>query len=178
MERAAAIQAVYDALITWKVRICLSGLCYGCANWTCFKSRPPARTPTAIGLTTLPDTCGPKEEERLSEVGKAIYNDGDQRKEWIHKRYDELDKGRLEALLEELDRQEDKHDQARECAGDFRNNRQRMRYAEFPKLRIVHGNRCRGGGLQSHSWRQTQAGWYALDRERCKRNHRLALLET
>ena len=70
-------------------------------------------------------------KEHLSEVGKVIYNNSDQRKEWIQQRYDELDEGHLELLLEELDRSGAQHDQARECAEYFRNNRDRMRYAEF-----------------------------------------------
>ena len=52
-------------------------------------------------------------------------------RKWIQQRYDELDEGRLESLLEELDRHGAKHDQARECADYIRNNRHRMRYPEF-----------------------------------------------
>ena len=70
-------------------------------------------------------------KEHLSTVGKAIYTNNEQRKEWIQQRYDELDEGRLESLLEELDRHGAEHDQARECAEYFRNNRHRMRYPEF-----------------------------------------------
>ena len=116
-------------------------------------------------------------KEHLSEVGKAIYNDGDQRKEWIQKRYDELDEGRLEALLEELDRQEDKHDQARECAEYFRNNRQRMRYAEFLKqglctatgvveagCKVVVGTRLKRAGMH---W--TERGANAIIALRCSK---------
>ena len=116
-------------------------------------------------------------KEHLSEVGKAIYNDGDQRKEWIEKRYDELDEGRLEALLEELDRHEDKHDKARECAEYFRNNRQRMRYAEFLKqglctatgvveagCKVVVGTRLKRAGMH---W--TERGANAIIALRCSK---------
>lgn len=70
-------------------------------------------------------------KEHLSTVGKAIYANAEQRKEWIQQRYDELDEGRLDPLLAELNRQGANHEQARECAEYMRNNRDRMRYPEF-----------------------------------------------
>ena len=72
-------------------------------------------------------------KEHLSEVGKVIYAyaDSEQRKEWVQQRYDELDEGRLEALLAELDLHGVIHAKARECAEYIRNNRHRMQYPEF-----------------------------------------------
>ena len=67
-------------------------------------------------------------KEHLSTVGKAIYPNSDQCKQWVQQRYDELDEGRLESLLDELDRHGVKHDPARECAEYIRNNQHRMRY--------------------------------------------------
>jgi hypothetical protein len=70
-------------------------------------------------------------KEHLSTVGKAIYGDCPAGQKWIHRRYDELDQGRLPVLLKALDRHADQYKAARECAQYIRNNRERMRYPEF-----------------------------------------------
>lgn len=70
-------------------------------------------------------------KERLSKVGKGIYDDHPQGKLWIQRRYDELDEGRLTSLLKALDRQAAQHPPAQGCAAFIRNNRKRMRYPQF-----------------------------------------------
>ena len=70
-------------------------------------------------------------KEHLSKVGKAIYADSQEGHKWIHRRYEELDEGRLNSLLKALDRHAAKHEPARECAEYIRNNRHRMRYPGF-----------------------------------------------
>jgi hypothetical protein len=70
-------------------------------------------------------------KDHLSHVGKVIYRDSEQGKPWIQRRYDELDQGRLQPLLQALDRHAVKHQEAQECADYIRNNRGRMRYPEF-----------------------------------------------
>jgi hypothetical protein len=70
-------------------------------------------------------------KEHLSKVGKLIYTDSQQGKNWIQRRYDELDEGRLKSLLKALDRHAAQHEEARECAQYFRNNRNRIRYPEL-----------------------------------------------
>lgn len=70
-------------------------------------------------------------KEHLSQVGKIIYGDSESGKQWIQRRYDELDEGRLPSLLKALDRQTPSFPEAAECADYIRNNRDRMRYPEF-----------------------------------------------
>jgi transposase len=70
-------------------------------------------------------------KEHLSKVGKLIYGDGEQGKQWIQRRYDELDEGRWRPLLKALDRHAAQHPEAQECAEYFRTNRERMRYLKF-----------------------------------------------
>jgi len=99
-------------------------------------------------------------KEHLSKIGKLIYPNSEQRTAWIQQRYDELDEGRLESLLEELDRHGPIHDEARECAEYVRNNRHRMRYPEFHQqglctatgvveagCKVVVGQRLKGTGM-------------------------------
>jgi len=72
-------------------------------------------------------------KEHLSHVGKIIYGDSESGKQWIQRRYDELDEGRLPSLLKALDRQTAASPEAAECADYIRNNRHRMRYPDFHK---------------------------------------------
>jgi hypothetical protein len=69
-------------------------------------------------------------KEHLSLVGKAVYGDGAEGKAWTHARYEELDQGRLSAVVKAL-RVHIKHKEARECIRYLWNNRARMRYAKF-----------------------------------------------
>lgn len=71
-------------------------------------------------------------KEHLSTVSKEIYGSGsDLATEWAHQRYEELDAGRLDELLQALQRHKLSCDEARKCIGYIENNRQRMRYLEF-----------------------------------------------
>lgn len=70
-------------------------------------------------------------KEHLSQVGKSIYGDTEKGKQWIQRRYDELDQGRLNALLKALDRPSAAHSVAPECAAYIRHNRHRMQYPTF-----------------------------------------------
>jgi Uncharacterised protein family (UPF0236) len=70
-------------------------------------------------------------KEHLSAVGKIIYGASEQGKQWIQRRYDELDEGRLRPLLKALDRQAAKYQDALECADYIRNNQDRMHYLKF-----------------------------------------------
>lgn len=71
-------------------------------------------------------------KEHLSKVGKAIYDDSLEGKQWIDLRYDELDEGRLRSLVEALHVHAGQCKEAQECIHYICKNRQRMRY---PKLR-------------------------------------------
>ncbi len=71
-------------------------------------------------------------KEHLSNLGKLLYGPGsEQSRQWIHARYDELDEGRMEPLLNALLCHASDHKEAGDCAEYFRHNRQRMRYPEF-----------------------------------------------
>ena len=70
-------------------------------------------------------------KEHLSKVGKLIYGDGKEGKQWIQRRYDELDDGRLRSLLKALGHHAGQYKEALECTHYIRNNRHRMRYPEF-----------------------------------------------
>jgi hypothetical protein len=116
-------------------------------------------------------------KEHLSEVGKVIYTDSEQRKGWVQQRYDELDEGRLESLLAELDLHGAIHDKARECAEYIRNNQHRMRYPEFHEqglctatgvveagCKVVVGTRLKRAGMH---W--TMKGANAIIALRCSK---------
>jgi hypothetical protein len=71
-------------------------------------------------------------KQHLSDVGKIIYSaNSEERRQWIQQRYDELDEGRIEPLLQALDQRALQYDEARKCAEYFRHNRERIRYPEF-----------------------------------------------
>jgi hypothetical protein len=71
-------------------------------------------------------------KQHLSDVGKIVHSaNSEERKLWIQQRYDDLDEGRIETLLQALDQQAPAHEEAGKCAEYFRHNRERVRYPEF-----------------------------------------------
>jgi hypothetical protein len=72
-------------------------------------------------------------KEHLSKVGKAIYGDSAEGKQWIDLRYDELDEGRLKSLVAALHVHAGQYKEARECVHYIWKNRRRMRYLELHK---------------------------------------------
>ena len=70
-------------------------------------------------------------KEHLSKVGKAIYGDSAEGKQWIDLRYDELDAGRLKSRVKALHGHAGQYKEARECIRYIWNNRQRMRYPQL-----------------------------------------------
>jgi uncharacterized protein UPF0236 len=72
-------------------------------------------------------------QEHLSQVGKAIYEDGPEAKSWIQARYDELDEGHLKSLVHALHCHARPYKEARECIHYVWKNRRRMRYPELHK---------------------------------------------
>jgi len=69
-------------------------------------------------------------KEHLSLVGKAVYRESAEGQEWVDARYDELDQGRLQALVRAL-RVHIQHSEAGDCIRYVWNNRRRMRYPKF-----------------------------------------------
>jgi len=68
----------------------------------------------------------------LSDAAKAIYGTGSELGEqWGKQRRDELEEGKIEAVLAELRVHAGAIDEARKCLGYITTNRERMRYPEF-----------------------------------------------
>jgi hypothetical protein len=67
-------------------------------------------------------------KEHISDIGKLLFPDGIERKNWIQSRYDELDEGRLAALVKALHDSASKCKEALDCIRQIWNNRRRMRY--------------------------------------------------
>lgn len=71
-------------------------------------------------------------KEHLSAVAKEIYGPGtDLAAEWARQRYEELDAGDLQGLLQVLQQHQDSCDEARKCVAYVERNRSRMRYPDF-----------------------------------------------
>jgi hypothetical protein len=83
--------------------------------------------PAAVEIVDLFHAKG-----HLWEVAKAIYGAGSELGEqWAKQRRDELDDGRIEAVLAALQAHAASNDEARKCLGYVTTNRHRMRYPEF-----------------------------------------------
>jgi hypothetical protein len=83
--------------------------------------------PGAIQIVDLYHAKG-----HLWDVAKAIYGaDSDVGERWAKKRRDELDGGRIDAVLAALRAHAETHDEARQCLDYVTRNRHRMRYPQF-----------------------------------------------
>jgi len=112
----------------------------------------------------------------LWDVAKAIYGAGsDLGEQWAKQRRDELDEGKIDAVLAALRVQADANDEARKCLGYVTENRHRMRYREFRAqglctstgvveagCKTAIGTRCKRSGM-----RWTVAGADAIIALRC-----------
>jgi hypothetical protein len=71
-------------------------------------------------------------KQHLSDVAKAIYGPGSHLgTQWAKQRHDELDDGKLDAVLQALRVHAEANDEARKCLGYVTRNQGRMRYPEF-----------------------------------------------
>jgi len=71
-------------------------------------------------------------KQHLSDVAKAIYGPMNPRAQsWAKKRHDQLDAGKISAILKAIEPHKEQYEQARQCIGYLRDNRERMRYPEF-----------------------------------------------
>jgi hypothetical protein len=70
-------------------------------------------------------------KDNLSKVGKAIFGEGPESKQWIQARYAELDEGHLQSLVHALRVHVDQHKEARAMIHYIWTNRRRMRYSKF-----------------------------------------------
>ena len=85
------------------------------------------RFPDAIQIVDLFHAKG-----HLSDVGKAVYGaTSELGRAWARQRHDEMDDGKIEAVLNALRTHAGANDEARKCAEYVDKNRERMRYPEF-----------------------------------------------
>ena len=127
--------------------------------------------PGAIQIVDLYHAKG-----HLWNVAKAIYGAGsDLGETWAKQRRDELDEGKLDAVLMALDVHAEHNDEARKCLDYVTHNRHRMRYPEFRAqgfctstgvveagCKVAIGTRCKRAGMH---W--TVAGADAIIALRC-----------
>ena len=115
-------------------------------------------------------------KQHLSDVAKSIHGTGsDLAQQWARERYDELDAGDIDAVLNALRLHSPKDDEARKCIDYVERNRERMRYPEFRAAglctstgvveagcKVAIGTRCKRAGMH---W--TVAGANAIIALRC-----------
>lgn len=117
-------------------------------------------------------------KERLSGIGKAVYGAGSEQvkvKQWIARRYQELDSGRFAELLRAVRRHSEGCEEARKGAAYLETHRAKMRYPQFEQQGLctssgvieagcknVIGTRLKRGGMH---W--TEAGANAIIALRC-----------
>lgn len=129
--------------------------------------------PGAIQIVDLYHAKG-----RLWDVAKAIYGAGtDLAEQWAKQRRDELDAGKIDALLEALQLHAPSNEEARKCSDYVTRNRHRMRYPELRAqglcvasgvveagCKLAIGTRLKRAGMH---W--TVAGANAIIALRCSR---------
>ena len=97
-------------------------------------------------------------KQHLSDVSKAVHgSDLASAEAWASQRHDELDEGRIDALLVALREHAQTFEAARKCLQHVQSNRQRMRYKHFPAAGL-----CVGSGV-------LEAGCKVTVGSRCKR---------
>ena len=96
-------------------------------------------TETLPGAIQIVDLCHAK--QHLSDVAKAIHGPGTACAEaWADTRHDELDAGRIDAVLAALREHADDSEEARKCADYVATNRERMRYEKFRAAGLTVGS--------------------------------------
>jgi hypothetical protein len=115
-------------------------------------------------------------KQHLSDVAKSVYGaTSDLGKQWARERHDELDAGKIEAILSALRVHAQNDDEARKCVEYVERNRPRLRYPEFRAAglctstgvveagcKVAIGTRCKRAGMH---W--TVAGADAIISLRC-----------
>ena len=138
-----------------------------CGSGTSPTSSSPARSRSWTCITPR-DTSG--------DVAKAIYGAGsDLAEQWAKQRRDELDEGKIDAILTALRVHAETNDEVRKCLDRIARNQKRMRYPEFRAqglcvssgvveagCKVVIGTRLKRAGMH---W--TLAGADAITALRC-----------
>jgi hypothetical protein len=71
-------------------------------------------------------------KQHLSDVAKAVYGpSSDLGRQWAKRRHEQLDEGKLDALLNALSAHAPTNDEARKCYDDVTRNQERLRYQQF-----------------------------------------------
>lgn len=80
-------------------------------------------------------------KEHIHDVARALFGAGtDAGRAWAKLRCEELDEGRIDALIAAVSEHADRSEEARKCAGYFTNNRHRMDYPTFESLGLCVGS--------------------------------------
>jgi hypothetical protein len=96
-------------------------------------------------------------KQHLSDVSKAIYGPTSQlAKQWAKRRHEQLDAGRLDALLGAVSRHARTCDEARKCIAYIKSNRKRMRYPEFRAAKLCTSTGVVEAGCNRSSMLQAQ----------------------
>ena len=114
----------------------------------------------------------------LCDVAKAIYGAGtDPADRWGKARRDELDAGRIDAVLTALRAHSETCEEARKCIDYLTHNRHRMRYPEFRAAGLCVSSGVVEAGCKLAIGTRLKRAGIALDRNRCQRHHRPAVLQ-
>ena len=80
-------------------------------------------------------------KEHVHDVAKALFGAGtDLGRAWSKLRCEELDEGRIDALIAAVSEHADRSEEARKCAGYFTHNRPRMDYPTFESMGLCVGS--------------------------------------
>ena len=80
-------------------------------------------------------------KEHIHDVARALFGAGtDLGRAWSKLRCEELDEGRIDALIAAVSEHADRSEEARKCAGYFTTNRPRMDYPTFESLGLCVGS--------------------------------------
>lgn len=141
----------------------------------------------AVWLWNIVSECFPRAiqildlfhaKEHVHEVANAVFGAGtDLARQWCRQRCEEMDAGKLDALIDAVSKHAARSDLARTCAGYFRTNRARMDYPRFQAMGLCVGSGvveagCKtaiGVRMKRAGMRWSEAGVNAIAALRCCR---------
>ena len=85
----------------------------------------------------------------LSDLAKAIFTSDAEIKEWTHRRYEELDEGRMDDLLKAIGIFASRFPEAKQCRTYFENNRKRMNYPQYRAMGLCTSSGVVEAGCKS-----------------------------
>lgn len=117
-------------------------------------------------------------KEHVHEVAKAVFGAGtDLAQQWARQRCEEMDNGRIPALIAAIAKHSDRVEAARTCVGYFTTHRRRMNYPKFARMGLCVGSGvveagCKtaiGARLKRAGMHWTEPGANAIAALRCCR---------